>query len=66
MSQESKPAAKRPALRRSLFILLLLFILFLALFSGMIVGYVVLGKQSLSGAFQWSTWRHVYDLIFAS
>ncbi|GIP21788.1 DNA-directed RNA polymerase subunit beta [Paenibacillus sp. J22TS3] len=65
MSQESKPAARRPALRRTLFVLLILFILFLALFGGMIVGYVVLGKQSLSGVFHWSTWRHVFDLVFA-
>lgn len=65
MSQEQKEVGSRPALRRTLFVLLILFILFLALFGGMIVGYVVLGKQSLGGVFEWSTWRHVYDLIFA-
>ncbi|MEK3733170.1 DNA-directed RNA polymerase subunit beta [Paenibacillus sp. FSL M8-0334] len=37
----------------------------MALFGGMTFGYVVLGKQELSEVFEWSTWRHVYDLIFA-
>lgn len=37
----------------------------LALFGGMTFGYVVLGKQELSEVFEWSTWKHVYDLIFA-
>lgn len=36
-----------------------------ALGGGLAVGYVVLGKRELSEALQWSTWRHVYDLVFA-
>lgn len=36
-----------------------------ALGGGLAVGYVVLGKKELSDALQWSTWRHVYDLVFA-
>ncbi|MEC0243191.1 DNA-directed RNA polymerase subunit beta [Paenibacillus dokdonensis] len=39
--------------------------LVLALLGGMIVGYVVIGKQSLSEVFEWKTWQHVIDLVFA-
>ncbi|WP_339325247.1 DNA-directed RNA polymerase subunit beta [Paenibacillus sp. FSL W8-0194] len=39
--------------------------LLLALVGGMIVGYVVIGKQSLSDVFKWETWQHVIDLVFA-
>lgn len=46
-------------------LVLIVFLLFFALFGGMIVGYTVLGKQDLSEALQWSTWQHVFDLVFA-
>ncbi|WP_379157171.1 DNA-directed RNA polymerase subunit beta [Paenibacillus sp. sgz5001063] len=36
-----------------------------ALSGGMVVGYVVLGKKDFSDVLQWSTWKHVYDLVFA-
>lgn len=39
--------------------------LLLALVGGMVVGYVILGKQDIGEAFKWSTWKHVFDLIFA-
>ncbi|WP_433707499.1 DNA-directed RNA polymerase subunit beta [Paenibacillus illinoisensis] len=41
-------------------------LLVLALAGGMVAGYVVLGKQDIGSVFQWSTWKHVYDLVFAS
>ncbi|CAH0118051.1 MULTISPECIES: DNA-directed RNA polymerase subunit beta [unclassified Paenibacillus] len=37
----------------------------IALYAGLVVGYVVFGKQPASDVMQWSTWRHVFDLIFA-
>ena len=40
-------------------------LLVLALFGGMVFGYVVLGDQELSEVFEWGTWKHVFDLIFA-
>ncbi|AKG36589.1 DNA-directed RNA polymerase subunit beta [Paenibacillus durus] len=40
-------------------------LLLLALGGGLAVGYVVLGKKELSDVFHWSTWKHVYDLVFA-
>lgn len=46
-------------------LVLIVVLLFFALFGGMIVGYTVLGKQDLSEALQWSTWQHVFDLVFA-
>lgn len=36
-----------------------------ALGGGLVVGYVVLGKKEFSDVLEWSTWRHVYDLVFA-
>jgi hypothetical protein len=36
-----------------------------ALGGGLVIGYVVLGKKEFSDVLQWSTWRHVYDLVFA-
>lgn len=46
-------------------LVLIILLLVFALFGGMIVGYTVIGKQDLSEAFQWSTWQHVFDLVFA-
>ncbi|WP_313731474.1 DNA-directed RNA polymerase subunit beta [Cohnella nanjingensis] len=37
-----------------------------ALIAGLAIGYVVLGKQQWSDVFDWNTWRHMYDLVFAS
>ncbi|MNW01307.1 DNA-directed RNA polymerase subunit beta [compost metagenome] len=45
------------------FVIPLLFLL--ALGGGMAAGYVILGKKELSDVFHWSTWKHVYDLVFA-
>lgn len=36
-----------------------------ALFAGLAIGYVVLGKGELADVFQVHTWRHMYDLVFA-
>ncbi|MDQ6420927.1 DNA-directed RNA polymerase subunit beta [Paenibacillus sp. LHD-117] len=32
---------------------------------GLYVGYVFLGKQSKDEVLDWSTWKHLYDLVFA-
>ncbi|BCG61371.1 DNA-directed RNA polymerase subunit beta [Paenibacillus sp. URB8-2] len=40
-------------------------LLLLALGGGLAAGYVVLGNKELSDVFHWSTWKHVYDLVFA-
>lgn len=37
----------------------------IALYAGLIVGYVVVGKQPISDVFHWGTWKHGFDLIFA-
>ncbi|MBW4081694.1 DNA-directed RNA polymerase subunit beta [Paenibacillus sp. S150] len=36
-----------------------------ALSGGLVTGYVVLGKKEFSDVLLWSTWKHVYDLVFA-
>ncbi|WP_442602583.1 DNA-directed RNA polymerase subunit beta [Paenibacillus sp. KN14-4R] len=32
---------------------------------GLWVGYVKLGKQPMGDMMHWSTWKHLFDLIFA-
>jgi hypothetical protein len=36
-----------------------------ALIVGLVVGYVILGDKPLSEVFDTSTWKHLYDLVFA-
>lgn len=40
-------------------------IMFIMLVTGLYVGYVVFGNQPEADVFSWSTWQHLYDLIFA-
>lgn len=66
MTEENSPAvAKRSGWITLLRIVLVLLFLVVALVGGTLVGYVVLGKQEIGGVWQWETWRHVFDLVFA-
>lgn len=65
MTEENHPAARRAAWIVILRVALILLILVLALVGGAALGYVVFGKQDPSGIWDWSTWRHVFDLVFA-
>lgn len=38
----------------------------LALFVGLVTGYVYLGKQPLYEVWSMQTWQHIYDLVFAT
>jgi hypothetical protein len=49
------------ALRRSIVPALFL----IALIAGLYVGYAVLGNRPGEGVFEWQTWKHMYDLVFA-
>ncbi|WP_341279897.1 DNA-directed RNA polymerase subunit beta [Paenibacillus sp. FSL H8-0537] len=40
-------------------------IMVIMLIAGLYIGYTVLGKQSGDDVFEWSTWQHVYDLVFS-
>ena len=40
-------------------------IMIIMLVAGLYIGYTVLGNQPKEEVFQWPTWRHLYDLIFA-
>jgi hypothetical protein len=37
----------------------------LAVIAGLIVGFVYVGGQSAAEAMEWSTWQHIFDLVFA-
>ncbi|WP_068778937.1 DNA-directed RNA polymerase subunit beta [Paenibacillus sp. GM2] len=66
MTEKNNPEVKQRAwwvvpLR----IVLVLLFFAVALIGGAIAGYVVLGKQDIHDVLDWSTWRHVFDLVFA-
>ncbi|MBY3619194.1 DNA-directed RNA polymerase subunit beta [Acinetobacter sp. CUI P1] len=65
--KEDKKEKKRDGVSKWTLIqwILIPLLLVAALGGGLIVGYVVLGKKEFSDVLQWSTWRHVYDLVFA-
>ncbi|MGF7049072.1 magnesium-transporting ATPase (P-type) [Paenibacillus sp. DS2015] len=65
MSKENKPPKRKTATWRIVFRWMIPLFLFLSLIGGMMVGYVVLGKEEMSEVFQLETWEHVMDLIFA-
>ncbi|MEC0092558.1 hypothetical protein PMSD_08835 [Paenibacillus macquariensis subsp. defensor] len=66
MSEERKPTQKSPTPRwRIVLRFMIPLFLLLALVGGMMVGYVVMGKRSMSEVFIWDTWKHVFDLVFA-
>lgn len=35
-----------------------------ALYVGLYVGYTVVGEQPSDDVLEWSTWKHLYDLVF--
>ncbi|WP_256759167.1 DNA-directed RNA polymerase subunit beta [Cohnella sp. WQ 127256] len=37
----------------------------IALIVGLAIGYVILGDKPLSDVFDFNTWKHMYDLVFA-
>ncbi|URN96069.1 MAG: DNA-directed RNA polymerase subunit beta [Candidatus Pristimantibacillus lignocellulolyticus] len=40
-------------------------IMIVMLVVGLYIGYVVVGGQPKGEVFQWSTWKHLWDLVFA-
>ncbi|MNI74656.1 DNA-directed RNA polymerase subunit beta [compost metagenome] len=65
MAKKNEEVTRRSGWKVLLRLVLVLLLLVIALVGGMIVGYTVFGKQDMSDALQWSTWRHVFDLVFA-
>ncbi|GAA3412843.1 DNA-directed RNA polymerase subunit beta [Paenibacillus hodogayensis] len=71
--QQEKPKSKRKLKRRwvriILWILRALLVPFLcavALLVGLWVGYAYIGGKSGADVWEWTTWRHVFDLIFGN
>ncbi|UVI29925.1 DNA-directed RNA polymerase subunit beta [Paenibacillus spongiae] len=59
---------RNPALRVFLWLLrksIVPLLCLLAVVGGLYIGFSVIGKQPGSEVFEWSTWRHMYDLVFA-
>jgi hypothetical protein len=66
--EKPKPKKKRSWLKiaYSLFRPLLIPLLcIIALFVGLTIGYVHIGGGDSADVWQWSTWKHLYDLVFA-
>ena len=56
---------KRKPAWQALRILIFIAVWVIVIYAGLSVGYVIVGKHPLSDVFQWATWQHVFDLIFA-
>lgn len=72
-SSQAQPKKKQSAFRRSwrryiwpvLRHLVIPFVCLAVMIAGMAVGYAVIGDKPLSEVWEWGTWQHMYDLIFA-
>lgn len=65
MSEASEPKRRKTSGWKIALRIMVPVIMLLALAGGMVIGYVVIGGRSIGEAFQWSTWKHVFDLVFA-
>ncbi|CAM2931060.1 DNA-directed RNA polymerase subunit beta [Paenibacillus sediminis] len=66
MSEQDKPARKKTSRKWVIAVRIMIpFLFIIAILGGLIIGYVVIGKQSIHDVFHMSTWRHLFDLIFA-
>ncbi len=69
MSEKNKkptPQARTlKAVLRIFRILLVPLLCLIALYVGLMIGYVYIGGQDASEVMQWNTWKHLYDLVFA-
>jgi len=69
--QQGRDGARKqrpPALRIALWLLRKSIVPLLcaaALIAGLYAGYVVIGKGPEDDVWQWSTWKHMWDLIFS-
>ncbi|MFB9327020.1 DNA-directed RNA polymerase subunit beta [Paenibacillus aurantiacus] len=62
-------ARRHPALRVLLWVLrksIVPILLLVALAGGLYIGYTKLGNGSGDDVFEWSTWKHMYDLVFSN
>lgn len=63
--EHKQPAGRKVPVWGIIQVFLIPLLLVAALGGGLVAGYVILGKKELADVFQWSTWQHVYDLVFA-
>ena len=63
--EPKQPVQRRIPVWGIIQVFLIPILLIAALGGGLAVGYVILGKKELADVFEWSTWKHVYDLVFA-
>jgi len=67
-SKSSVRVKRNPALRVFLWLLrksIVPLLCLIAVVGGLYLGFTVVGKQPGSEVFEWSTWKHMYDLVFA-
>lgn len=64
-SPKLRPRWQKIALR-TLRALLIPFLCVVALFVGLWVGYAYIGGKSTTDVWIWSTWKHLFDLVFSS
>lgn len=65
--EKGKPE-RSPAVRTLLWILrksIVPLIMVVMLAAGLYVGYTVVGNGASGDVYHWSTWKHLYDLVFS-
>lgn len=71
MSNPKEKAARKPKPRwlkvvlKTFRLLTVPAICIVALWSGLYIGYTVIGEQPPDDVWDWYTWRRLYDLVFA-
>jgi hypothetical protein len=66
---KNKPKLRRRWVRILIWLLRTLLVPLLclvALFGGLWLGYVYIGGKDGADVWEWSTWKHLFDLVFAS
>ncbi|MDQ0415861.1 hypothetical protein J2Z48_000019 [Croceifilum oryzae] len=64
VAEEIKPDKKRSPLKVAIKILWIPLLLVAALITGLVIGNTIIGKKPILDIFSWSSWEHLYNLIY--
>ncbi|SDZ21610.1 DNA-directed RNA polymerase subunit beta [Thermoactinomyces sp. DSM 45892] len=64
IANEIKPETKRSPLKAAIKIFWIPMLLIAALITGLVIGNTIIGGKPISDTFSWSSWEHLYNLIY--